>query len=234
MLRKSSILSCLFVVLAVATTTQPADAADKPNIILVLTDDQGWTGTSVPMMMGRSDSRSDFYRTPALERLAREGMAFSNAYSPAPTYTPSRGSIQFGKTPARLRQTVVHDVLAEYRGIDGADQVSIAQMIKAADGDYVTAHFGNWGFPPRSPEHAGYDVTDGNTNNGDGDYHSLMDRTLLPPDDPKRIFSLTRRANVFMEQQVRSGRPFFLQISQCVPDIANSGSSRRLEFPKRH
>ena len=48
-------------------------AVDRPNIILFFTDDQGWTDTSVRMMAGRGDSRSDFYRTPALERLAREG-----------------------------------------------------------------------------------------------------------------------------------------------------------------
>jgi len=45
--------------------------AKKPNIVLVLTDDQGWTDTSVQMPAGRPDTRSDFYRAPALERLAR-------------------------------------------------------------------------------------------------------------------------------------------------------------------
>ncbi|MCK4277354.1 MAG: sulfatase-like hydrolase/transferase, partial [Phycisphaerae bacterium] len=75
-------------------------------------------------------------------KMAAAGMVFSNAYSPAPTCTPTRGSIQFGKTPARLRQTVVHDVLAKFRGIDCRNEVSIPQMIKAADPKYVTAHFG--------------------------------------------------------------------------------------------
>lgn len=116
--------------------------AKKPNIILVLTDDQGWTDTSVRMMADRPDSKSDFYGTPALAKLAREGMVFSNAYAASPVCTPSRGSIQFGKTPARLRQTVVHDVLAKSRGIDCKNEVSLPQMIKAANARYVTAHVG--------------------------------------------------------------------------------------------
>jgi len=203
----------LIAAVAVLTPHRCVNAAEHPNIILILADDLGWTDTSVWMMVERSDSRSDFYHTPALERLAREGMVFSNAYSPAPTCTPARCSIQFGKTPARLRQTVVHDVLAKERGIDCADEVSIAQMIKAVDHRYVTAHFGKWGFPPRWPEAAGYDTTDGNTNNGDGDYISVKDRTPLPPGNPKRIFSVTQRANTFVEQQVRAGRPFFMQVS---------------------
>jgi len=60
----------------------------KPNIILFLTDDQGWTDTSVQMMAGRADSKSDFYQTPALARMAKEGMVFSSAYSPAPVFFP--------------------------------------------------------------------------------------------------------------------------------------------------
>ena len=152
--RTYSTSPCVLAVFGLLTTIQSVVAADNPNIILVLADDLGWTDTSVRMMAERPDSRSEYYQTPALERLARDGMVFSNAYSPAPTCTPTRSSIQFGKTPARLRQTVVHDVLAKKRGIDCADEVSIAQMIKSVDPSYVTAHFGKWGFPPRRPETA--------------------------------------------------------------------------------
>ena len=49
----------------------------KPNIILFLTDDQGWADTSVRMMKSRPDSKSEIYKTPNLERLAKEGMVFS-------------------------------------------------------------------------------------------------------------------------------------------------------------
>jgi arylsulfatase A-like enzyme len=63
-----------------------------PNFVVVLVDDQGWTGTSVAMHERRPDSKSDFYRTPELAAFAARAMRFSSAYSPAPTCSPSRAS----------------------------------------------------------------------------------------------------------------------------------------------
>ena len=74
-----------------------------PNFILVLTDDQGWNGTSVSMSDSLPLSKSDYHKTPNLELLAKKGMRFSSAYASAPVCSPSRYSIQFGQTPARLR-----------------------------------------------------------------------------------------------------------------------------------
>ena len=74
----------------------------QPNIILVLVDDQGWTDSSVRMMKDREDSKSDFYETPNMERMANEGLVFSSAYAPAPVCTPTRYSILYGKTPTKL------------------------------------------------------------------------------------------------------------------------------------
>lgn len=201
----------------------------KPNIIIFFTDDQGWADTSIRMMKDRPDSKSYFFRTPALGKMAKEGMIFSNAYSAAPTCTPSRAGLQFGKTPCRLGQTVVHDRLAYDRGIDCKDQVSIPQMIKSVDSEYVTAYFGKWGFHPRPPAHAKYDYSDGNTNNGEGDYSSVKDRTPLPPDDPKRIFSITRRAHEFMEEQVKSDSPFFMELSHYAVHVDHSALSETIE-----
>ena len=74
----------------------------SPNFILILADDQGWNGTSVKMMHNEQGSKSDYFETPNLELLAERGIRFSNAYASAPVCAPSRYSIQFGKTPARL------------------------------------------------------------------------------------------------------------------------------------
>jgi arylsulfatase A len=193
----------------------------KPNVILFFTDDQGWCDTSVQMAPGIPESKSDYYQTPVLEKMARRGMIFSNAYSPAPVCTPSRGSVQFGKTPARLKQTVIHDVLAKSRGIDCKNEISIAELVKTADANYVTAHFGKWGFPPRSPQDCGYDVSDGDTNNGDGDwsYGKKRQRTPLPKDDPKRIFSITGRANTFMTKCAKASKPFYMQLSHYAVHV---------------
>lgn len=185
----------------------------KPNIILILTDDQGWTDTSVQMMENRPDSKSDYYQTPALERLAREGMRFSNAYASAPVCLPTRHSIQFGKTPARLKSTTLSKTGSKCDG-----EISIAQMIKAADPDYVTAHYGKCHMN-RSPQDLGYDQSDGLTGSFEGDWFSREHQRLLSKDDPKRIFSLTKRANAFMEEQVREKRPFYLQVSHYAAHV---------------
>ena len=73
-----------------------------PNFIVILVDDQGWNGTSVQMKKGDSSSKSDYHHTPNLEKLAASGMRFSQAYSASPVCAPSRYSLQFGKSAARL------------------------------------------------------------------------------------------------------------------------------------
>ena len=228
--RRRFLASTGFGVAALAGPVLARDAkARPPNIILFLTDDQGWTDTSVPMMKGRPDSGSDFYRTPALERLAREGMVFSSAYSPAPVCSPTRHSIQFGKTPARLHNT------CHVRGAaDCRDEMSIARMLKMADPAYAAAHFGKWGLSQSpGPAHFGYDRSDGRTNNFHGDWRALDDRRGLPEDDPKRIFSLTRRATAFMEEQARKGRPFYLQVSHYALHVQHAALAETIEKVRR-
>lgn len=90
--------------------------AAAQNIVLILSDDQGWTGSSVQMDSRVPTSVSDLYLTPNLERLAAEGMRFSNAYAPAPNCSPTRMSIQTGKTAARLGATDIIDVVPNVQG----------------------------------------------------------------------------------------------------------------------
>ena len=56
-------------------------SVDKPNFILILTDDQAWSGSSIRMDSRVSDSFGDGYITPSIKRLANEGIRFSNAYA---------------------------------------------------------------------------------------------------------------------------------------------------------
>ena len=76
-----------------------------PNIILILSDDQGWNNTEIAMMPTRDDSKSDYYLTPNLRRLGESGMIFSQAYAPHPFARRRYHSIQFGITPAKLKKT---------------------------------------------------------------------------------------------------------------------------------
>ena len=59
-------------------------ATQSPNFVVILTDDQSWVGTSLQIDPTDDRSRSDYYRTPQIERLAREGMRFTRGYAPAP------------------------------------------------------------------------------------------------------------------------------------------------------
>jgi arylsulfatase A-like enzyme len=109
-----------------------------PNIVLILADDQGWTGFSEQMAADVVESRSDFYQTPNLARLAKEGMRFSQGYAPAPVCSPTRDSIQSGMSPAKIG--VTHNNASHKQFCDPA--FALANLIKQADSRYVTAHFG--------------------------------------------------------------------------------------------
>ena len=77
----------------------PVQPAASPNIIFILTDDQGWADLNTPMDPNVPEGSSSFSSTPAMSRLAAEGMRFPNGYASAPICTPTRRSIQFGMTP---------------------------------------------------------------------------------------------------------------------------------------
>ena len=142
-------------------------ASKPPNFVLVYMDDLGWAETSIEMIQGREDTRSDFNRTPNVERLAREGMVLSACYSPSALCAPSRNSLLHGMTPSRLRYTVLSAVEAQKQYLG---QITIPQALKKANPSYMTAHFGKWHNESIKPTDAGYDVTDGPNGNGPGDF----------------------------------------------------------------
>jgi arylsulfatase A len=202
-----------------------------PNFIIIYVDDLGWADTSVPMMDSEPDSRSDFYKTVHLEKLAARGMRFSNGYAPAPTCTPSRKSIQFGKTPGRLHYTFVHDVLALKRKLKWQDEVSLADVVKAADKKYITAHFGK-GMGNERMNTIGYDVDDEYDIGANGNYHGenrdLKSRKPLPDDNPKRLPELNKRSLDFVAEHAGK-RPFFLMVSHYAVHVPHNASARLIE-----
>lgn len=74
----------------------PAEAAPTslPNIVFIPADDQGWNALSIPADPANPGSGSTYYQTPRLAQLAREGMRFSQAYSPAPTCSPDSKAVE--------------------------------------------------------------------------------------------------------------------------------------------
>jgi arylsulfatase A-like enzyme len=227
-------------VLVAALAVSQAVAQPKPNIVLILSDDQGWTGLSVQMDPNGLGplSASDFYETPNLETLASQGMRFRQAYSAAPNCSPTRASIQLGMSPASLNRTDIVDRGglfttgvndSFYSGNDlvaplGATRLptnaqSIAQRIKAADSTYMTAHFGKWHLttPTVQPAQPGGTVPyrAGDPSDYGYDVHdgARANNPINSATDPKEMFSLTSRALDFVDDRVSDERPFYLQIS---------------------
>ena len=103
------------------------------------------------------NAKSDYYQTPYMDALLSKGMRFTNGYAAAPVCSPTRYSIQFGKTPARLHRTRV-------QGKNRVDhnQIAIPQVLKMIDPRYRAAHIGKWHIDA-DPERYGYDQHDGVT-----------------------------------------------------------------------
>ncbi len=193
-----------------------AGAPAQPNILLILADDLSWVGTSVLMDPERPDSKSDFHSTPALERIAREGMRFTDAYAPHPNCSPTRLAIQTGKSPAQLDMTDIINrnsgrfyenlpmIPPQHSNHIPHEEVTIAELLKLHRPGYVTAHFGKWHLGGGGPGRHGYDQHSGTTSNAEG-------RSADP--DPKRTVSVTTRAVDFLQHRKAAEEPFFLQVS---------------------
>ena len=158
-----------------------AIAQDRPNIILFLVDDMGWEDTSVPFWTERTNY-NNIYETPNMERLASQGMLFTQAYA-CSVSSPSRCSLLTGAnnarhrvtnwtmlkdTPTDLNSEIVNLPQWNYNGIspvDGTDNTftgtSFVKILH--DHEYFTihcgkAHFGAKDTPGEDPLNWGFDV----------------------------------------------------------------------------
>lgn len=181
-------------------------ATDRPNIVLILTDDQGWSQRSGAMHPDLDSSKSNYLHTPNMDRIATTGMRFTSGYSPAPLCTPTRRSIVNGTSAARSGSEFSSTWVP-------AEHMTIPKAIKQADAAYQCAHFGKWGEKMiSSPEECGYDESDGHTGNATGGMANKDDPFHIV-DDPKRTDSVTKRSIQFMRGQVKANKPFYLQVS---------------------
>ena len=200
---------------------------EPPNIILILTDDQGWNNTQVAMIEDRMDTKSDFYLTPNIQRLADAGMTFSQAYAPHPVCSPSRHSIQFGISPAKLKKTTNQG--ANY--LEFVESPSIPQVLKAGHPGFKAAHFGKWHMYAH-PAERGYDASDGRTNNRTGRQLTTDQTKFWSHEDPKRSESITDDSIQFIQHQAAAGNPFYLQISHYFIHLSAEAKQATLDKHK--
>lgn len=188
----------------------PVMSAERPNIVFMMSDDQAWNGLSVAMHPNLEWSRSSVVETPHLERLAAQGMRFSAAYAPASVCSPTRISLQTGKSPAALHWTKAAGPELGHRMIEprnvrqlDSSEVTIAELLR--DAGYATAHYGKWHINGGGPAANGYDE-------GDGDIGNEYAHEYGDP-NPADIFGMANRAVAFMEKNHQANKPFFVQMS---------------------
>ncbi len=141
----------LALLLTAAFLSPPLVGAESPpNFLFLLSDDQAWNGLSCPMHPEVPGSKSAVIQTPNLARLATQGMRFSAAYSPASVCSPTRISLQTGKSPAKCRWTKAAPSMTAADGFKlippvsrrniEAGETTIGEMLQSAG--YATAHYG--------------------------------------------------------------------------------------------
>lgn len=233
------------------------DQKQSPNIIFILTDDQGWTQTSHLADPDVPNSISDYYETPNMDRLAKSGVMFTQGYAPNPICSPTRNSLMFGQNAARHIYSEDADWYKKT-----ADRLTIPRVLKMANPDYKTAHFGKWHIA-MEPNVAGFDKDDGMTSNsggeiyGDGylvhkDYiassNEYLKRNKVPnplnirkvgkptlywsDTNPKDIFGITERAKGFMNESIKEDKPFYVQLSHYATHLSLVSTKESYEYFK--
>lgn len=151
------------------------EAGRKPSFVFLLVDDLGWKDLGC--------YGSTFYETPHIDRLAAQGMRFTNAYAACPVCSPTRASILTGKYPARLRTTDYFGapqpetarkhwtkdkplLPARYEDRVPLEEVTVAEALK--EGGYATFFAGKWHLGPEGfwPEDQGFDINKGGCERG--------------------------------------------------------------------
>lgn len=131
-----------------------ATHALRPNLLVILGDDLGWADLSC--------YGAPHIKTPHLDRLARQGVRFTDAYSGSATCSPTRFSLYTGRYPGRTEGGLAEPVADRTQGLD-PDHPTLASLLKKAG--YSTALIGKWHcgwLPDHSPTRSGWDEFFGN------------------------------------------------------------------------
>jgi arylsulfatase A-like enzyme len=221
------------VVAAALSSGVRAEAGRRPpNILLILTDDQGYQD------VGCYGAKR--FRTPILDRLAAEGMRFTDFYSAAAVCTPARAALLTGCYPPRVR---MESVLFpdSTTGLNPSEQ-TLPSVLKQAG--YATACFGKWHLghhPEFLPPRHGFDEFFGLPYSNDlipADQPGGRRGSMYPPlpllegektieenpDQSRLTQRFTERAVRFIRKQAQ--RPFFVYLAHSMPHVPVFASDR--------
>lgn len=203
-------------------------AKEKPkNVLFILVDDYGWNDTSC--------GGSSYYETPNIDRIAQQGMMFTQGYAACQVSSPSRASIMTGKFTARhgitnwigeasgeeWRKMGRHSKLlpASYNWSMSLDELTLPEALR--EGGYKTFMAGKWhiGDVGSSPEDHGFDINIGGYKAGSpmGGYFSPYNNPKLKdgPAGENLSMRLAEETSRFIEDQTKhhKNQPFFAYLS---------------------
>jgi arylsulfatase A-like enzyme len=218
-MQKRLIFICLSTIIGLCSVGQ-AKQQTKPNIVLFVVDDMGWKDLTC--------YGSDLHQTPNIDRLANEGIRFTDAYAACTVCSPTRAAIMTGKYPARLHITdwisghqkpYAQMKIPDWTKFLPHAEITLAEVLK--NNGYSTAHIGKWHLGETEnywPLEHGFDVNVGGWKagspraNGGGGYFSPYNNPTLP-DGPKGEYlteRLASEAENFVRKQHGENKPFFL------------------------
>lgn len=199
-------------------TEAPAKQPTPPNFVFILADDLGWRDLTC--------CGSTFYETPNLDRLASQGMRFTQAYSACPVCSPTRSAILTGLYPAR---TGVTDYIgsaangrllsAPYTKYLSHDLTTLPELLGKAG--YVSWHVGKWhlGVEEYWPEHHGFAANVGGSGAGHPASYFSPYKNLNLPDGPKGEYLTDRMTDeaIRLIRQRDPSKPFYLNLWHYAP-----------------
>lgn len=202
-----------------------SSASAKPNVVFLLVDDLGWGDFGC--------YGAEFYETPNIDKLAKDGMLFTNAYAACTVCSPSRAAILSGQYPARLHLTdwiAGHNQpkaklkIPDWKMKLDHERILLPEALKEAG--YATAFFGKWHLMPNGqpdmqdhfPTNHGFDLNVGGREwgqpKGPGKFFSPFGMPNLDDGKPGDYLTdkLTDEALKFLDQTKRD-QPFLLYFS---------------------
>ena len=225
-----------------AQDAKPAIAAKgPPNFVFIQAEATGWSSTSVDMDGEPPSHARPAGLTPNLEKLAADGMRFSDFYASCPRCTPSRASFVTGISPAKLHMTYQNEG-GNSRREQGDGGYTIMKMVPPEVEEYIpkgvkttaewlkelgytSAHFGKWHAGRADPKANGFDASDGpNSNQG-------PERGVAP--NPKQATVITDKGIAFMRDAVKAKKPFYVQISHYGFGSEEEATPESLEIARK-
>lgn len=206
---------------ALSVLAASAFSADKPNIIVIYTDDHGWPD------IGAAGIYDDL-KTPHINALAASGVRATNGYSTAPQCVPSRAGLLSGRAQNRF------GVESNAETLEGFDaQITIADRLKKAG--YATGQIGKWhlGQTNLITDHGFDDVYSKNANRPCHANFSLSGETIpmqMVDDDLYHLDACSEAALAFIKRH--AGDPFFLYLAYRAPHVPLDAPKKYLDrFP---